>query len=41
MAWIDFRKAYDVVPPLWMIKPTELVVAAKKIANLHKETITN
>ena len=41
MAWIGFRKAYDVVPPLWMIKPTELVVAAKKIANLHKETITN
>ena len=36
MTWIDFRKAYDMVPHSWMIKSLELVGAAKNIVNLLK-----
>ena len=39
MAWIDFRKACDMVPHSWMIKSLELVGAAKNIVNLLKETM--
>ena len=31
IAWIDFKKAYDMVPHLRMIKSLELVGAAKNI----------
>ena len=37
LAWIDFRKAYGMVPHSWMIKSLELVEAAKNIANLLKK----
>ena len=39
MTWIDFRKAYDMIPHSWMIKSLELVGAAKNIVNLLKETM--
>ena len=37
MAWIDFRKAYNMVSHSWMIKSLELVWAAKNIENLLKK----
>ena len=39
MAWVDFRKTYDMVPHSWMIISLELVVAVKNIVNLLKETM--
>ena len=39
MAWTDFRKAYDMVPHSWIIKLLHVVVAAKNIVNLRKETM--
>ena len=41
MAWIGFRKAYDMVPHSWMIESLKLVVAAKNTVNLLKETMKN
>ena len=41
MVWIDFRKAYNMVPHSWMIKPLEMAQAAKNIVNLLKETMKN
>ena len=41
MAWIGFRKAYDMVPHSWMIRSLELVGAAKNTVNLLKETMKN
>ena len=41
MAWIGFRKAYDMVPHSWMIESLKLVVAAKDTVNLLKETMKN
>ena len=41
MAWIYFRKAYDMVLHSRMIKSLELVGAAKNIVNLLKETMKN
>ena len=41
MAWIDFRKAHNMVRNSWMIKSVELAGAAKNSANLLKETMEN
>ena len=39
MAWVDFRKAYDVVPHTWIIKDLKLIGAATSIIALLKSTI--
>ena len=39
MAWVDFRKAYDVVPHTWIIKNLKLICAATSIIALLKSTI--
>jgi len=31
MAWIDYKKAYDMVPHSWILKCLEMVGAAKNI----------
>ena len=41
MAWIDFRKAFNMEPHPSMIKSLELVGAAKNIVNLLKESMKN
>ena len=39
MAWIDFRKAYDVVPHSWILKTLELVRTTSNIIGLLKRSI--
>ena len=34
MAWIDFRKAYDMIPHSWILKTLELVETARNILEL-------
>ena len=34
MAWIDFRKAYDMIPHSWILKTLELVETARNIIEL-------
>ena len=34
MAWIDFRKAYDMIPHSWILKTLELVETARSIIEL-------
>ena len=41
IAWIDFRKAYNMVPHSWMIKSIVIVGAAENIVNLLKENMKN
>ena len=41
MAWIDFRKAYNMLPRSGVIKSLEVAGAAKNIVNLLKETMKN
>ena len=39
MAWIDFRKAYDMVPQSWLLKILELVGTASDITELLKRSM--
>ena len=41
IAWIDFRKAYNMVPHSWMIKSIVIVGAAENIVNLLIENMKN
>ena len=40
MAWINFRKAYDMVPHAWIIKALKLIGAAPNVIALLKSTMT-
>ena len=41
MTWMDFRKAYDIVPHSWVIQLLELVEYCNNIVNLLKKTMKN
>ena len=41
MAWIEFRKSYEMVLHSWMIKSLELAGAAKNVVNLLKKPVKN
>ena len=39
MAWVDFRKAYDMIPHAWIIKALKLIGAAPNVIALLKSTM--
>ena len=39
MAWVDFRKAYDMVPHVWIIDALKLICAGPNVIALLKSTI--
>ena len=39
MAWVDFRKAYDMVPHVWIIDALKLIGAGPNVIALLKSTI--
>ena len=39
MAWVDFRKAYDMVPHAWIIKALKLMGGAPNFISLLKSTM--
>ena len=39
MAWVDFRKAYDMVPHAWIIKALKLIGAAPNVIAHPKSTM--
>ena len=39
MAWVDFRKAYDMVPHAWIIKALRLIGATPNVIALLKSTM--
>ena len=39
MAWVDFRKAYDIVPHVWIINALKLIGAVPNVIALLKSTI--
>ena len=39
MAWVDFRKAYDMVPHVWIIKALKLIGAALNVIAFLKSTM--
>ena len=41
MAWVDFRKTYDMVPHVWIIKALKLIDAASNVIALLKSTMTD
>ena len=41
MAWVDFRKTYDMVPHVWIIKALKLIGAASNVIALLKSTMTD
>ena len=41
MAWVDFRKSYDMVAHVWMIKALKLIGAASNVIELLKSTMTD
>ena len=41
MAWIDYKKAYDVVPHSWILKCLEMVGAAKNIVSIISNSMLN
>ena len=41
MAWIDFRKACDMVPHAWIIKALKLIGAAPNFTALLESTMTD
>ena len=41
MAWVDFRKTYDMVPHVWIIKALKLIGAAPNVIALLKSTMTD
>jgi hypothetical protein len=40
MCWVDYQKAYDLVPHTWIIKALQLTGAAKNICNLLKNSMS-
>ena len=41
MAWIDYKKAYDMVPHSWILKCLEMVGAAKNIISTISNSMVN
>ena len=41
MAWIDYKKAYDMVPHSWILKRLEMVGAAKNIISTIRNSMVN
>ena len=41
MAWIDYKKAYDMVPRSWILKCLEMVGASKNIITIISNTMAN
>ncbi len=41
MAWIDYRKAYDMVPHSWILEALQLVKVAKNVSKLVRESMEN
>ena len=41
MAWIDFRKAYDMVPHSWMLKSLDLIGTPRNVIDLLKNSMKN
>ena len=39
MAWVDYKKAYDIVPHLWIITTTGMVRLADNIIGLIKQSV--
>ena len=39
MVWVDFRKAYDMVPHVWIINALKLIGAAPNVIALLKSTV--
>ena len=40
MAWVDFRKAYDMFPHGWIVKALKLIGAAPDVIAFLKSTMT-
>ena len=41
MAWIDDKKAYDMVPHSWILKCLEMVGAAKNMISIISNSVVN
>ena len=41
MSWIDYKKAYDMVPNSWILKCLEMVGAAKNIISIISNSMVN
>jgi hypothetical protein len=41
MAWIDYQKAFDRVPPSWIIKSLELIGINNKIISFTKKIMSH
>ena len=41
MAWIDYKKAYDMVPHSWILRCLEMVGGAKNIINIISNSMVN
>ena len=41
MAWIDYKKAYDMVPHSWILKCPEMVGAAKNMISIISNSMVN
>ena len=41
MAWIDYKKAYDMVPHWWIIKRLDLFEVAENIKSLLVNSVEN
>ena len=41
MAWIDYKKAYDMVPHLWILKCLEMVRGAKNMITIISNSMAN
>ena len=39
MGWIDYRKAYDMVPHTWVIESLNMIGIAKNVANFLGKTL--
>jgi hypothetical protein len=40
MAWIDYQKAFDMMPHIWIIKSLELIGINKKVIAFTKKAMT-
>ena len=41
MAWVDYKKAYDMVPTSWLLEVIEMVGVAENVRGLFTRCITN
>ena len=41
MAWIDYKKAYDMVPHSWILKCMEMVGAANNMISIISNSMVN